>query len=709
MVDSPFLFLSFPMLQRGLLLNALLCLAFALPSSSPAAAGKAVPITGSVAKEPGVREKTQPPNVILITLDTTRADRMGFLGAAGGLTPHLDALAKEGVVFTRAYSHVPLTTPSHANILTGTYPQYNQVTDLGKPLRPDLPYLPDLLHHRGYRTGAFVGSLILDPANGLAPGFERGFDVYDAGYHVKRHGEDRYKTIERRAEDVVAHAMAWLAKSPKPPHRPPFLLWVHLYDAHDPYDPPAPYAEKYKSAPYDGEIAYTDAAVGKLLAALRARGMYDSSVIAVMADHGEAFGEHGERTHGIFLYDETIHVPLVIKLPGNRSAGTRVTSRAGLVDVLPTLLQVAGVAVPKEVQGRSLIATMKSATAKSVAAKFTVSKTAAKSDADEEDHPAYAETDYPKRAFGWSELRALRAGKYLYVQAPERELYDQAADPAAARNLVKNSTAVADTLGSQLADFRRRTSSTSAQSTAQLDPEQTQKLSALGYVASAATTGGDAGAAAIDPKGKIEVANAMHDAIIDVEDGRFEHAIPLLEKVIETQPNMPIAHMQLGTAWTHLKNYDKAVPVLRHALELSPDNGMGHYNLGLALFETGDWKSAAPEFEAAVAKAPRWADAQFSLASVYARIDRVPEALDHLKIALEIVPDHYRANLLNGRILSLQGKAAEALPFLEKAVKVQPESKEAHLFLGDAYGQLGRDNDALRERMTAASKGAVTH
>ena len=297
------------------------------------------------------------PNVILITLDTTRADRMGFLGSTRGLTPNLDAMAKQGVVFSRAYSHVPITTASHTTILTGTYSQFNHVTDFGIPLSSRLPYLPDLLHQHGYHTGAFVGSLILDPLDGTAPGFDRGFDVYDAGFHLRRHAADRYQTVERRAGDVVQHALAWLSQL----ENGPFFLWIHLYDAHDPYDPPEPYKSRFSSQPYDGEIAYADHAVGKLLDALRKHGLYNETMIAVMADHGESLGAHGENTHGIFLYDETLHVPLLIKLPLNRSAGKHIETRVGLVDVAPTILHESGIAVPKEMQGESLLPILKPA------------------------------------------------------------------------------------------------------------------------------------------------------------------------------------------------------------------------------------------------------------------------------------------------------------------------------------------------------------
>jgi len=221
------------------------------------------------------------PNIILITLDTTRADRMGFLGSERGLTPNLDVLAKQSVVFTRAYAQVPLTTPSHAALLTGTYPQFSHLEDLGAPLGKDLPYLPDLLHRHGYHTAAFLGAYILDPA-ASAPGFQRGFDVYDANFHQRKPGEDRYKSVERRAEDVANRALGWLSRH----QQRPFFIWLHFYDAHDPYDPPEPFKTHYASAPYDGEIAYTDSIVGSFVEVLRKHGLYQNSVIAIAADHG---------------------------------------------------------------------------------------------------------------------------------------------------------------------------------------------------------------------------------------------------------------------------------------------------------------------------------------------------------------------------------------------------------------------------------------
>jgi arylsulfatase A-like enzyme/Tfp pilus assembly protein PilF len=635
-----------------------------------------------------------PRNIVLITLDTTRADRVGFLGSKRGLTPNLDLMARHATVFSRAYAHVPLTTASHATILTGTYPQFNHVNDFGVPLSRHLPYLPDLLHQHGYHTAAFVGSLVLDPFNGTAPGFERGFDTYDAGFRLKPPSGDRYKTLERRAGEVVDRALAWLANHPQRP----LFLWVHLYDAHDPYDPPSPYKERYQSDPYDGEIAYADSAVGKLLSALRTHGLYQSSIIAVMADHGEAFGEHGERTHGVFLYDETIHVPLLFKLPGEVPSGKNLDFRVGLIDVAPTLLQAAGIAIPAEMQGASLLRAMQLARMHSRSTEPI-----------EEDAPAYAETDYPRRAFDWSPLRSLRSGKYLYIQAPSRELYNQSSDPGALQNLAPVNQAVTETMGSQLEQFRRETTQSLAE-VAKPDPEQVEKLRALGYVASDVSHPDSSDTSTeIDPKDKIEVANLLHYAMLEVEDGFYDEAVPKLERVLSQQPQMALAEMQLGVAWARLKNYEKAIPPLQSAIQKLPDSAMGHYELGLALFETGQWKESGPQFEMAVARAPRWADAHFSLASVYARIDRVPEAMQELDTALKLNPDHYRANLLRGRILSLKGDAAAAIPNLKKATAVQPDSREAHLFLAEAYTQLGQDENAQRERVQAERLSTAKH
>jgi tetratricopeptide (TPR) repeat protein len=291
----------------------------------------------------------------------------------------------------------------------------------------------------------------------------------------------------------------------------------------------------------------------------------------------------------------------------------------------------------------------------------------------------------------------------LFISAPQRELYDQASDPAAAHNLAHASPAVSDTLAAQTEEFRDRTKAVLGATAPGLSSQQAEQLNALGYIA-LDTPGPNPNPGEpqrTDPKAKIEIANQLHDALLDVEDGRYADAVPKLVNVLSDQPTMAVAQMHLGTAFARLKKYKEALSPLQKAVELLPDSGMGHYELGLALFETGDWPGAAKQFEVAVTHAPRWADAQFSLASVYARIDRVPEALNHLDIALQLDPDHYRANLLRGRILSLQGDSAGALPNLQKAASVEPKSVEAHQFLSEAYAKLGQQENAAREHAEA--------
>src|SRR6266850_2889894 len=558
------------------------------------------------------------PNIVLITLDTTRADRMGFLGSERGLTPNLDGLARQAVVFSRAYAQVPLTTPSHAIILTGTYPEFNHVNYMGDPLGEALPFLPDILHRNGYRTAAFVGALALEPKT-MAPGFQRGFDTYDAGFHRRRGSEDRYSSLERRGEEVVNRALGWLSKQPAGP----FFLWVHLYDPHDPYSPPEPYQMRYQAEPYDGEIAYTDSVVGRLITGLRARGLFDSALLAVMADHGEAFGEHGENHHGIFLYDETVHVPLLFKLPGQHSS-RKVETGVGLVDVAPTILQAAHLPVSPVMQGESLLSFMKLDQA-----------SAASQSSDSNLHRAvYAESAYGHLSFGWSTLRAWRTKKYLYIEAPERELYDQSADPLAAHNLAPDFKAVADTAAAQVVEFYRKTKGAAAERT-QLSPEQNESLQALGYLSSDSGISSEAGnVGGPDPKGRIGIANLLYEALVDMEQEQYQEAVPILEQVLKQEPNTPIAFLQLGRAYMSLKENQKAVTPLRSLVEKKPDDAFARYEFGCALVKTGNWEEAAPQFEAAVSQISGSAMMHFYLALVYRKNSRIDDATKEFQNAL---------------------------------------------------------------------------
>ena len=603
------------------------------------------------------------PNVVLITIDTARADRMGFLGSTRGLTPNLDALSKESVVFVRAYSQVPLTNPSHATILTGTYPQFHHINDFAIPLTADLPDLPETLHKAGYATAAFVGASILNPKS-TAPGFDRGFDTYDADTGERRVGS---AVIERATVWIKAHKSQ------------PFFVWIHLYDAHSPYEPPEPYASKYASEPYDGGIAYDDTVIGDLLKQLKSLALFDQTLLAIMSDHGESLGQHGERQHGYFLYDETIHVPLLFKLPAARRGGTRVNMRAGLVDVAPTILQILGLTIPLAMQGQPLLSAMES-------------------DVPAAERTIYSGTDYPYLAFGWSPLHSLRANQFLFIDAPHKELYDETADAYAEHNLSAGAPAVTDTLTASLQSFRKKTSNASAVPKAILDAQEVKKLNALGYV----STGNiapekSAGELRADPKDKIEVANRVTDALRDISLNHYDQALPLLEYAIEHDPESAAVNRLFGECEMHLHNYKDAEAPLRKALQLGSDLPIVHFQLGMTLFSLENFAAAETEFHTAITKSPNWPDAHYWLATTYSRTKRLPQAERELNTALTLQPNSFPAVMELGQVLLLEHEPEKAVAVFQKAAKLDPTIGDPHHFLARAYTELGRDDDAKRE------------
>jgi arylsulfatase A-like enzyme len=531
------------------------------------------------------------PNIILVTLDSARADRMGFLGAKTG-TPNLDALSKQSVVFERAYAQAPLTVVSHATILSGTYPQIHHASELGSSLVPGVPYVPEVLHNHGYRSGAFVGSILLDPRNGCAPGFDRGFDVYDAGFHAIQGDESGSLLIQRSGAQVVARALAWLSRKAQNP----FFLWVHLNDAHAPY-----------ATSYDRGVAAGDTALGKLIAALRSQNLYDTAVIFVTSDHGESLGGHGENTHGIFLYDETMRVPLLVKLPQQQMAGRRVKGRVRLLDIAPTVLETAGIPVPSQMQGQSLLRIAKG-----------------NSDVDQ---PVYSRSDFSHEAFGWSVLESWRAGKYLYIRAPKPELYDLAADPNATHDLAQSSKATLETLAAQLNSFDSRFENAGKPGDSGLTSSEMQKLASLGYVGLQKATA-DAGAVAVgtDPKETIAIANKALTAMLLVEAGNQEKAIPLFKEALAKQANIFLAEYGLGVALAQQRQFAEAVEHLHKAIELRPESAWAQYQMGVTLMKTGNFKTAAVHLEIVTSRMPGSTAAHSALAQVYEKLGRKQEA-----------------------------------------------------------------------------------
>src|SRR5713101_5263619 len=552
------------------------------------------------------------PNLVLITLSSTRADRMDFLGAKTALTPNLDRLAAESIVFEHAYAQAPGSVVSHATILSGAYPQSTGMTDIGGTLSSSLPYLPALLKTQGYRTAAFVGSVDLDPWNGLAQGFDRGFQSYDAGarppsvgtgaspVQAKRSsaasGGQRSSPTQRRPDQVVTSAAAWLTRNTQAP----FFLWIQI-------DPHA------AAVSYDAGIAAADTAIGKLLAILRQQKLDAITAVVVAASQGESLGAHGEETHGIFLYDETIHVPLVVKLPEAHPAAKRVAAKVRLVDIAPTLLEIAAIPVPSQMQGQSLLRIAKSTSSGSSG-----------------DQPVYSRSDLPQRGFGWSPLESWRAGKYLYIRAPKPELYDLTADTGAAHNLAQSSKATLDTMAAQLDNFDRRFSGEAGKSSAELSSSEMQRLASLGYVGLQKSAGSAAAVAGTDPKDKITIANKViettqaHDQ--SKPDRAIARVIAALEPIVAADPNLYLAQYTLGTALARKAQYAEAVKHLHKAIELQPDSAWAHYEIGATLLKTGDFKTAIVHLEIATGRLPAFAPAHISLAEAYEHTGRAEDA-----------------------------------------------------------------------------------
>ena len=413
-------------------------------------------------------------NVLILTLDTTRADRLGAYGFAGADTPNIDRVAGEGVLFEQAESAAPLTLPAHSSLFTGRFPFQHGVRDNGAVLDPAELTLAQVFQARGFRTAAFAASYVLDARWGLA----RGFDVYDGNFEPRRGDDLHLDDVRRPADEVVDHALAWLETV----SGSQFFGWLHFYDAHTPYDPPEGRANR--ATGYQGAIAFMDSQIGRVLAFLDARHLRERTLVVLVGDHGESLGEHGERTHGLFVYEAVTRVPLIISAPSPRMVGRRVTDVVRSVDVMPTVLDLLGIRVPSSVAGTTLAARMTGATR-------------------EAEIDTYSETMYPRYHFGWSELRAVRAGAFKLIAAPRPELYDLDTDPGEEHNLYALRPAVAAALARRL---RARESGDAGRAphNQAIDPDAAARLAALGYVAGSADVS-EPRAWLADPKDKIDL------------------------------------------------------------------------------------------------------------------------------------------------------------------------------------------------------------
>ncbi len=489
-------------------------------------------------------------NVLLVTLDTTRADRLGVYGFDEVDTPVIDGLAARGVTFMRAYASTPLTLPSHTSLFTGTHPPYHGVRDNGAHIAPEgLQTLAESFQQAGYRTGAFVGAFVLDSRWGLAQGFDRYFDEFE----LPRQRMISLSTVQRSGSEVVDTALAWARED----DTTPFFMWVHLYDPHTPYDPPEPFRSRYADQPYVGEIAWTDSVVGRLTSWLDDSGRSDDTYVVVAADHGESLGEHGENEHGLLLYESAIRVPLIIATPFDEPQGIQRQELVSLIDVMPTVLELTGLEVPEEVHGRSLVPL------------FT-------NDAEVEGRPderVYAETFYPRLHFGWSELQAILEPTHKLIISSEPELYDLLQDPEEQENLAPQRAATAEALRREaeelVAQFEENANPAN---TVTLDQETLQRLAALGYIGGYSADADDPEVKRANPRDKIEIYNDLLRARSLTLRNEPAEAEVLLRGVIVEDPGVVDAHQSLGNLLVEQLRYDEAIEVFETALSMRPED-----------------------------------------------------------------------------------------------------------------------------------------
>jgi choline-sulfatase len=614
-----------------------------------------------------------PRSLLLITLDTLRADHLGCNGSGSVRTPNLDRLAREGVNFTRARSPVPLTLPAHASILTGNYPPTHTVRSNGEYVLPAGQLsLAEVLAARGYRTAAFVASFVLDRRFGLAQGFDHYDDRVWSGVE-----EIEQTEAERTADEVFAAFADWLASEAGPGPR---FVWIHLYDPHAPYAPPEPFRTEYAGNPYAGEVAYTDAVVGRLIDAARGSEQLGEMLIAVVGDHGEGLGEHGEQTHSLLIYNSTLHVPMMLWGPGVLPRGRRVDDLVRIIDLAPTLLDYLGLAA-EHGQGVSL--------------RYLVEDRAPQPE--EEVFTAYSESLYPELALGWSPLRALEDSEYRLIQAPTPELYAMGTDPRETENLARSAAVEHEELRRQLVELVESFAEADggdAGSVDTLDPETRARLESLGYLASSGPSRPPAGPP-VDPKDKIALWNQIQLGIAQLGSGDPRAAAETFEAVLQSDPDIPLAYEYLGTCWQKLSAADQAEKVYRQAIGRGVESARLHHELGRILLQRGDRKAAERELQAALALDRHSVVAHFDLANLYRTGGQLGLAAEHFNEALRLNPSYLWA--WNGLAMTLaqQGAIPEATAAFRRVVDIAPDEAPGVFNLAVHLERAGQSREAL--------------
>jgi choline-sulfatase len=541
--------------------------------------------------------------VILISIDTLRADHLSSYGYRKLLTPHIDAFARDGTLFTDANAQIPLTLPSHMALFTSTYPFETRIEENGERIPSGPPTLAAILRDHGYKTAAFIGSCLLNREMGL----DRGFDVYDSPFHIEGGAAENPYSVRVRRDGalVIRAARQWLDAN----RGQSVFAFLHLFDMHTPYSAPAA-AGRSGAGGYDAELAYVDQLMGRLRDVLEQGGWWDRSLIILLSDHGESLGDHGESSHGYFIYQSTLHVPLLIHWPaGSGEHSARVTEPAALMDVAPTVLDFLRIPSPAGFRGASLI--------RAVA------------------HPIYSESAYARDAFQWAALRGLRRQSLQYIQAPHPELYDLFSDPQETTNLYHPSLPEARPLETELAKLLAQFTPKRISGAPDILPQMRSTLGSLGYLSGGASAGG----VGADPKDRLPEYNLYEKGIAALYGGRFDAAIASLRELIAHDPRNALARYYLGDAFLRSAKPDDAVREWTSALTYDPEYAPADEAIGAVWFARGDYAKARSFFEQAMAVAPNDFAAQLELGLIAEREGRFKEALEQTQAACRVAPE----------------------------------------------------------------------
>jgi arylsulfatase A-like enzyme/Tfp pilus assembly protein PilF len=632
------------------------------------------------------RGNTSAYNVLLVTMDTTRADHLGSYGNGNVRTPILDGLADAGVLFENAYSPAVMTLPSHASIHTGLLPPAHGVRDNGTyQLSAGVETLAEVLKAAGYNTGAAVGAVVLDSMFGL----EQGFDFYDD--NLPASGPHDTFFSQRNAGRVTDASLGWLAtvKDSR------WFLWAHYFDPHSPYQPPQPYRQQYQDNPYDGEIAYMDGEIGRLLEGIRKDGAGERTIVVVVADHGEGFRDHGEQSHGVFLYDETSRVPLIISVPGYTEDAVRVKAVVRTTDIMPTILDLLRMPRRQGSQGSTLWPLM-SGTVEDL------------------NLEAYAEAPTPALTYSWSPLASIRAGKWKYIHAPTAELYDMESDPGERNNVLAAEGVVAENLRSRLQQILADPGMAGGAENLNLSPEEQARLRSLGYVSGGGSSfrqqlekdpalimaGAELGL--VDPKRQIGLLDRVNRISLAYGRGEFSTSLRLAEEMLELFPNNDHVRQYAADALRGLKRFDESLAYYRIILQKDQGNIDALLNVGWVLMNLERFEEATETFEKALRIYPGHVFALSSLGDISFIQGDLGQATRRYRELLLERPSHLKSILAMAKIFEQRGLREEAKVSYRRATELAPRDLDSQLSL--AWLQFGdKEYDDALETLGAAA------